>query len=1327
MAVSVQKPPSNLWDTVLEHTKSAQDKNTDPSLWAIQLGSRLSSAGVSLPSVELAHLLVSHICWGNHVAIAWKFLEKALTVKIAPPMLVLALLSTRVIPNRQRHPSAYRLYMELLKRHAFTFTSQINGLNYQKIMESIDDVLHLSQIYGLQVSEPGVLLVEFVFTIVWQLLDASLDDEGLLELTPEKKSRWPTRPQEIEIDGPNCFSDRRSDTDLHKSNAEMTNDIIVEFLKSKVTSRILYLARRNMPSHWGSFTQRLRLLVANSPVLRSSKHLTPEVLLQLTSDNRKVLTREGKTNLPQEFHAVLASETMISSACQSQGASSSSLWLPIDLFLEDSMDGSQVAATSAVDTLIGLVKGLQAVNGTSWHNTFLGLWIAALSLVQRERDPREGPVPRLDTCFCMLLSITTLAVTNIIEEEESELMEETEQNPASQRKENQTLERRKDLITSLQLLGDFTGLLTPPQCVVSTANQAAAKAMMFISGLTVNNGYFDSGSMNDMLKNCFGNMRHLIVEACIARNLLDTSAYYWPGYVNSCSNPLPRNVPGQVPGWLSLMKGSPLKPPLVNALIATPASSLAEIEKLYEIALNGSDDEKISAANILCGATLVRGWSIQEHACLFIIGLLTPPVPADYSGSESHLISYAPIFNVLVSGISSIDCVQIFSLHGLVPLLAGVLMPICEVFGSSVPTMSSTLPTGEELSCHTVFSNTFTLLLRLWRFDHPPLEHMMGDLRPTVGAQLCPEYLLLVRNSRLASVGSSAKDRIKSRRVSKLVTFSTEPIIMDSFPKLKLWYQQHQKCICSTLGGLVPGTTVHQIFDALLSMMFRKINRGSQSLTPTTSGSSNSSVSGTDESSIRLKVPAWDILEATPFVLDAALTACAHGQLSPREFATGLKDLADYLPASLGTIVSYFSAEVTRGIWKPAYMNGTDWPSPATNLSIVEQQIKKILAATGVDVPSLSIGASSQATLPLPLAALVSFTITYKLDKASERALQLVGPALNSLATCCPWPCMPIIASLWAQKVRRWSDFLVFSSSQAVFHHNNDAVVQLLKCCFTSTLGLSSSHIHTNGGVGSLLGHGFGSFSNGIAPVAPGFLYLRVHRFVKNAMFLTEEIVSLLMLSVKEIANCGLPREKLEKLKKTKHGMRYGQVSYAAAMARIKFAASLGASLVWLSGGPTLVLYLIKETLPSWFISAHGLEQEDRDSGGKVAMMGGYALAYFAVFSGTFAWGVDSGTPLSARRAKVLSAHLEFIASALDGKISLGCDWATWRAYVSGFVSLLVGCTNKWLKEINVDVLKRLSKGLRQWNEEELALAVLGLGGIGAMGAAAEMIIESQF
>lgn len=367
-------------------------------------------------------------------------------------------------------------------------------------------------------------------------------------------------------------------------------------------------------------------------------------------------------------------------------------------------------------------------------------------------------------------------------------------------------------------------------------------------------------------------------------------------------------------------------------------------------------------------------------------------------------------------------------------------------------------------------------------------------------------------------------------------------------------------------------------------------------------------------------------------------------------------------------------------------------------------------------------GGSSPATLPLPLAAFVSLTITYKIDKASERFLTLAGVALESLAAGCPWPCMPIVASLWTQKAKRWSDFLVFSASRTVFLHSNDAVVQLLRSCFAATLGINSNPISNNGGIGALLGHGFGShFCGGISPVAPGILYLRVYRSMKDIVFITEEIVSLLMHSVREIASSGLPRERQEKFKSFKN-MRYGQVSLAAAMTRVKLAASLGATLVWLSGGLSLVQSLIKETLPSWFISVHRLGKEE-ESEGMVAMLRGHALAYFAVLCGAFAWGVDSSSSASKRRPKILGAHMEFLASVLDGKVSLGCDWATWRAYVSGFVSLMVSCTPTWVLEVDADVLKRLSKGLRQWNEEDLALALLGIG-VNTIGTAAELIVE---
>jgi hypothetical protein len=94
MAESAER---SIWDSVIELTKEAQEKGSDPLLWAMQLSSYLNSAGVcvTLPSTELADVLVSYICWENNVPILWKFLDKALVLNVVPPMLVLALLSTR--------------------------------------------------------------------------------------------------------------------------------------------------------------------------------------------------------------------------------------------------------------------------------------------------------------------------------------------------------------------------------------------------------------------------------------------------------------------------------------------------------------------------------------------------------------------------------------------------------------------------------------------------------------------------------------------------------------------------------------------------------------------------------------------------------------------------------------------------------------------------------------------------------------------------------------------------------------------------------------------------------------------------------------------------------------------------------------------------------------------------------------------------------------------------------------------------------------------------------------------------------------------------------
>ncbi|ESQ47468.1 hypothetical protein EUTSA_v10019912mg [Eutrema salsugineum] len=1284
-----------VWDGVIELTKMSQEQSVDARHWASHLSASLKSV-VDFPSTELAEVLVSYICWDNNVPVLWKFLERAMALKLVSPLVVLALLADRVVPNRSTQIAAYRIYLELLKRNIFRIKDHITGPHYENVMKSVANILRLPELFGLETSKPGVLLVEFVFKTVSQLLDACLSDEGLLELS-----------QDMETNAPERYNEKTgSHEKLQTLNTIMAIEMIAEFLRNTVTSSFLYLVSSNRASNWHEFVRRVQVLGEKSSALRNSKAITSGDLLQLISSRRFGYSSDSKVISLRKSNPIVDFGTLASFAGLCHGASLSSLWLPLDLVFEDAMDGYQVNPTSAIEIITGLVKTLKEINGSTWHDTFLGLWISALRLVQRERDPIEGPIPRLDTRLCMSLCIVPLVVASLIEEGEHEFAME---------------KLRDDLITSLKVLGEFSGLLHPPNCVVSAANKAATKAIIFLSGGNVGKSSSDVINMKDMPNNCSGNMRHLIVEACIARNILDTSAYSWAGYVDGRINQIPHSLPSEVPCWSSFVKGAPLNAAMVKALVSVPASSLAELEKLYEVAVKGSDDEKISAATVLCGASLTRGWNIQEHTVEFLTRLLSPPVPADYSGAESHLIDYACMLNVVIVGIGSVDSIQIFSLHGMVPQLACSLMPICEEFGSYTPSVSWSLPSGENISAYSVFSNAFTLLLKLWRFNHPPIEHGVGDV-PTVGSQLTPEHLLLVRNSHLVSSETLNRDRNRKRLSEVARSASCQPVFVDSFPKLKIWYRQHQRCIASTLSGLTHGSPVHQTVEALLHMIFRKF-RGNQTLNPVNSGTSSSSGAASEDSILRPEVPAWDILKAVPYVVDAALTACTHGRLSPRELATGLKDLADFLPASLATIVSYFSSEVSRGVWKPAFMNGVDWPSPATNLSNVEEYIKKILATTGVDIPSLAPGGSSPATLPLPLAAFVSLTITYKIDKGSERFLNLAGPALECLAAGCPWPCMPIVASLWTQKAKRWFDFLVFSASRTVFLHNPDAVVQLLRNCFSATLGLNAGPMSNDGGVGALLGHGFGShFYGGISPVAPGILYLRMYRALRDTVSVTEEIFSILIHSVEDIAQNRLSKENLQRLKTVRNGSRYGQSSLATAMTQVKLAASLSASLVWLTGGIGVVHLLIKETIPSWFLS---VDKSDREQPSDlVAELRGHALAYFVVLCGAFAWGVDSRSAASKRRQGILGSHLEFLASALDGKISVGCETATWRTYISGVVSLMVSCLPRWVREIDKEVLKSLSNGLRQWGKEDLAVLLLSMGGIETMDHTIDFIIH---
>ena len=114
-------------------------------------------------------------------------------------------------------------------------------------MDLIDGNLSLSKIFGISTCEPGVFVVHFVLCILWQLVDVVLDDEGLLELTSEKKSQWPTRPEDVStFEG--TFTEQRTEKieKLQKMNTVTTMELIEHLLRNKVITRILSLARENM-------------------------------------------------------------------------------------------------------------------------------------------------------------------------------------------------------------------------------------------------------------------------------------------------------------------------------------------------------------------------------------------------------------------------------------------------------------------------------------------------------------------------------------------------------------------------------------------------------------------------------------------------------------------------------------------------------------------------------------------------------------------------------------------------------------------------------------------------------------------------------------------------------------------------------------------------------------------------------------------------------------------------------------------------------------------------------------------------------------------------
>ncbi|XP_066398304.1 mediator of RNA polymerase II transcription subunit 33A-like [Miscanthus floridulus] len=1299
--------------------KASEARGDPPLLRAVELSRVIAGEGAGpLPSADLAGILVSNLCFAHNSPSLWKLLGQAVASRLLCPLHVLALLTPRVLPQRRAQPEAYRLYLELLKCHVTSsLLSMEAGPNRDKIGKSIAEALQLSKVYGFSGTEFGHVVIMFVLAVVNKLIDSILEDCGFPSAMAEgQESVYATDgPQPMDLDVKRGSTENQNEhrEQLRRKNTLMALDVLHMMAADRKIQSFLRLIFLNMPEKFSSLRQRLSSIEAHKVSLETllpSGHKINDLLINIW--------RVCKTDYQPNNKRILGVLGNMGSGGsllgQLTGAGRPACWIIFDIYVENAIDGRHLSLISAIGIIKEMTKTMQVLNEASWQETFKALWISALRLVQRAREPLEGPIPHLDARLCMLLSLIPLAVAEILQEESDMLGAEG----------NKILPQRQGLISSLQDLIQYSGLLVPPSSVVNAANAAASKAAIFKANYKTGVGNSSLMDQTDSSMKAAGNMLHLIIEACISRKLIDASAYLWPGYVVPSGTLKDTALPQESP-WLNFMKGSRLSGPLIDALVATPASSVAELDKLYSIATNGSEEEKTAAAKILCGASLVRGWNIQEHVVGMVVKLLSASLPSDSStstpGSMSHYLAHMSALNEILLGVSYGDAIHILSLYGMVPDVAVALMPLCEAFGSIAPPPNHKSTILDETSVYSVFSCAFLCLLRLWKFYRPPQEYCLAGRGGSVKLELTLDYLLLMRNNRIEFSNSSAPNRDSYNNMGSVNEVPAQPIYIDSFPKLRAWYFQNQACIASTLSGFCNKNPVHQVANKILNVICRKMNKSgvSSNLSSiSSSGVSGSSVSASDDSCQRPAVPAWEFLEAVPFVLEAVLTACAHGRLSSRDLTTSLRDLVDFLPASLAAIVSYFSAEITRGIWKPVPMNGIEWPSPGASLHSIEAEVKEILASAGVQINSC-YPRGVPPMLPLPMAALVSLTITFKLDRSLEYIQGVIGQALENCAGGSSWPSMPIIGALWTQKVRRWHDFIILSCMLSPFGRDKDAVAQLIQSCFLSFLqsSPSGSDIIANRGVGALLGD---SITNqGLRlPMAPGFIYLRTCRTFHDTFFISEVILKQVIEWAHKLANGwsfnGPPQ------------LKSGRTPLSCAASMAHQVALLGGGLLCIAGGPLVVQVLYEETLPTLLLSAR--EQSLKEPGPVSSTLQGYAMANMLFYSGSLLWGADRTDPVMKlsflwRRPRVVRNHMDFIAGVLDGHILLGCDPGTWKAYVSQFMFLVVKFVPSWLRDIKLETLKKIAAGLRSWHENDLALSLLERGGPQAISVVVETLL----
>eukprot|EP00850_Spirogloea_muscicola_P002436 SM000009S23565 [mRNA] locus=s9:764498:771082:- [translate_table: standard] len=1072
---------------------------------------------------------------------------------------------------------------------------------------------------------------------------------------------------------------------------------VTRLLQDKRSAMMLALSCRHLPGQWEKLAAQIRLLEAfaqQEEVLPA----TADAVASLAASLPPPRTDVAQTKVMRVLGTAGGGRSWPYNSGWSLGGSSEA-WLPLDLILEDAVEGLRTYMRP--NPVLGeTLCMLAALEGVTWQDTFLALWLTMLRAMTRGRA--EIPAPRIECRLSMVLVVAPMVVAYIIEGDSPA------ERPGARAAEDAAVAReamREAVASSLDLLANFPGLLYPPSSAQGVADQVAAL-------VTAQEVVDQKGTMQDLL-----------IAECSKRGLL----------------PLRRTLPNPPSSvsWLNFLQGAPLVDPLRASILATPAQSNAELDHLYEVAVGGADEERKAATSALLGASLLRAWHLQERAAQLSVQLLCTHAATHGATSCSQLASTTPTLLAVLSLLAKPDTLRLLSLHAHLPALAAALLPICEVFGSLPSAIPLRIGPHSSPASFTIFSLALLLLERLQDYvassvpRNPRSEpaSCMGD----------SSGRLVDQSARRTSL----QDYLSSWNA---LQGNEEPLSLDQFPTVANLYSQQQA------SAAVPAT-ISSVVDKLISMVFREVMR-----------SRGNDLASTDE---RSTLTGWEVVHATPAVTEAVLAAVAHNHLTSSDAIKGLKDLVEFVPASIVPLANFLAAESMRGCWRVAAMNGSEWPTPASNLTAVEAEIQAALTDTGVDTPPhLSGVLSGSGTLqPLPLAMFVSLTITFKSEMA-EAILAVAGPRLIRAAAACPFP-RPISQALWSMKLPRWHRNIVTTAAALAVASSHVTMSQLLATCFVAalpnsprtsaallvppsptiiTMPASPRHIAqaarvrlgmlagagvalcTGGGAGALLGHGGRSRNALPAPAwvagppmsaqaqvtEPGALFLRACAYVQDPAFLCDEVLRQVAMAV---AAAAAPPEQAKAAASSSGDLqlRCRSSAMCVRIAVSGYAAGLGAALLYIAGRAPLTRHLLVAVLPAWLLVRAGATR-------RTSPLEAYALARLAVISGMTTWGPGGSELATAAsdRAEALELHLAQVLDDAEGCGAVTGD-AVHRAYLTALVATVMTVAPQWLGTVTAATLARLATCLHRWCAVPLALEALTLAGPHALEAAIEL------